>query len=703
MKDADEIIASAAADERPTPAAGPTEKKNRYNWRLISYGLHQFLCLAWLGPAIALLYLNFSEYVVGASIGCFSCRLNPFSSATFDEEAKLDKRDHTALGGLQFASKAMEIWFMIIAAGIIYDLLVLLTQAGRNPVPVGMIARYVQFGDILGLMDYPKGTKSHMHRIFLIFVGCICIIVNLMGPSTAVLMIPAIQWRETSFRAVGTFSGITSEQPPRDVSIGNDCTTERLESGNFSCTASPYEHSLDQLFASIAGSLDQIGQTEILFDPVVSQERQVSFIVNTTDPDLDWIPSRQVAREMSDDYIQYSEGVKSAIPDSNYSTLSNSLSTILIRQGPTFGLAGGCYRGSLSTVSLGNDKSVRCYGGWDLYTEKNEKIVRCIQVGSGWSGNPSHSRFSLGDFRGQNTTVDAYFSGRVYTPTGSGNSACYSGGQPRNSSDCDWNKEFLAEPPNAFVRNTSTNVMFVEYSVQNLSTASRTVWCDDISYLGFQSYSMDPSPFSNFIRLTQLENADPRVKHDAIPIVVHTDWLLAGWSVSRGGTVDGTRIAAQTITSLVKDALGNDTDELDLSTLNYMDGIAVNQALSMINYFTIKSNGSQASPSNENLQSSYPTLFTSAKLHVWAYGLGSRTSVLGTVIVIIGSLCVLTRTLLALLLLLERQGRYTTPIPLSKLLLAAIEHVPPGPNKVEEKQTRFSIQKRTVSFSHMEG
>jgi hypothetical protein len=60
-----------------------------------------------------------------------------------------------------------------------------------------------------------------------------------------------------------------------------------LGAGNYSYTASPYEFSLDQLFASVAVSWQQIGQTEILFDPVISQEHQVSFIVNTTDAGVD--------------------------------------------------------------------------------------------------------------------------------------------------------------------------------------------------------------------------------------------------------------------------------------------------------------------------------------------------------------------------------------------------------------------------------
>lgn len=654
----------------------------------VGYIFHQLLCFLWLAPAAALLYLNLSQYIVGASIGCFSCRLNPFSSSTFEEESKLDRRDHTAVGGLQFASKAMEIWFMIVAAGIIYDMLVLLTKKGKD-MPLGMLARYIGFGDILGLADYPPGKKTHAHHFFLVFVAFMCIVANLIGPSTAVLMIPTIQWIDTSFQNRGTFTGFVSQQSPQVNAILNECTAELLAAGNYSCTASPYGFSLDQLFASVAVSLQQIGQTEILFDPVISQEHQVSFIVNTTDADVDWIPSRQVADEISDDYLQYQKGVKNAQPHSNYSKLSNSLSTILLRQGPLIGLAGGCYRGSMTNVTLAADKGVRCYGGWDLYAEEGTSYVKCIPVGSGWDGPLSHSQFNLGNPNGQDTFVDVYFADHVYTPASSNDGSCFVNGSPQGDANCDWSKAFLAAPPTTRVTNTSTNIVLVEYTEPSVKNGDTTVWCDDIPYLGFQEYSMDPSPFSNFIHLTQLENADPKVAPNAIPLVVHTDWFLAGWSVNHGGTVNETRIAAQTMIRLVQEAYTNTSSTLDLSTLNFMDGVAADQALSMIPY---TSNSSVSARGNTF------ALTTSAKIQVWAYGLGSHTSILGTVVLFIAIVCVMLRTVVALLVVLERDGRFTTPAPLGKLIVAALEH--PPLRRIEEHKARFSIQKRTVSFSH---
>jgi len=113
------------AEETPQPAAKDGDKSPPR--RPVYFAVHLIICLAWLGPAIALLVLNFQNHVVGASIGCVSCRVNPFSSTVYQEQANFNKKDHTALSGLQFAAKALEIWFALVAAGLIYDVLVIIS------------------------------------------------------------------------------------------------------------------------------------------------------------------------------------------------------------------------------------------------------------------------------------------------------------------------------------------------------------------------------------------------------------------------------------------------------------------------------------------------------------------------------------------------------------------------------------------------
>jgi len=138
---------------------------------------------------------------------------------------------------------------------------------------------------------------------------------------------------------------------------------------------------------------------------------------------------------------------------------------------------------------------------------------------------------------------------------------------------------------------------------------------------------------------------------------------------------------------LVQEAYTNTSDKLDLSTLNFMDGVAADQALSMINYYV--SDSSEA-------ESGDFAIIMSAKLYVWPYGLNSRTTTIGIIVLFVGIVCVLGRAAIAALVVVERQ-EYMTPTPLGKLILAALEH---ALDRIEERWARFSIQKRTVSLSH---
>ncbi|MCJ1423371.1 hypothetical protein MMC29_001254 [Sticta canariensis] len=672
--------------------------RRRMIWRKYRIASHQVLCLLWLGPALALLVLNFSGYVVGASIGLHPCRINVFSSRTFEEVAICNKASHTAMGWLQFASKALEIWFMVVISGILYDVLKLLSSL-ENHFPVGFLAKYVEFGDPLSLARWPKGTKKLKHHAFIALVAVLCILVNLMAPATAILILPSLQWIEKAPRMLGVFGSMAARDSPHNPDVAINCNATMLSIGNFSCTKVPYAHILDQLFASVASSLGQIGASDIIFDPIISQEQQVSLIVNTTDADVDWIPVRQVGREISDDYLRYADAVRQEPQPANYSSLTSSLNTILVRKGPTIGLAGGAYRGNLSVGIVGEEKTVRCYGGWDLYADEGTEFTRCIRVGNGWTGTTNiHSRFYLGDTDStRNVTVDVYFADRVHTLSQPNNPPCFINGNPQANSSCNWDQVFVADSPSELLQNTSVNIILIEYTVPELSTQSRTVWCDDIVYVSFDSYSMDPSPFSNFIHLTLLENADPRVAPGTIPLTVHSDWILAGWSVNNNGTVDGTRIAARTMIQLLKQALSDDADHLNLTTLSFMDGVAADLGLSMIGY----------NITSDDDDPNHPALTTSVKLYVWAYGLQSRTSVLGVVVLLVGILCVLLRVLMAML----GQGGYTSPRSLARLLVAALEHDsrPEGGNNdreggpetnkaMDEAAVMVKVQGRRVSF-----
>lgn len=98
------------------------------NWRLV-FGL------LWILPMIFLLWLNFSSHVIGGTAWCFK---KPCGVIQYDSESEVttnalidryEKANHNLLGTLQFAAKALEVWFMYIASSLVY--LVAYTLAQR--------------------------------------------------------------------------------------------------------------------------------------------------------------------------------------------------------------------------------------------------------------------------------------------------------------------------------------------------------------------------------------------------------------------------------------------------------------------------------------------------------------------------------------------------------------------------------------------
>lgn len=136
----------SVTSSNPPPPSTPNvsslkSQPKSWSWHLFSL----LLSLLWLGPIITLLVLNFRNHVIGASIWCpfGKCLSDAFGDDAIATAVRLDKWDHDLLASLQFAAQAFEIWFLVIARALLYD--------------VGMIfaRRYVQFWLATSfLMDY---------------------------------------------------------------------------------------------------------------------------------------------------------------------------------------------------------------------------------------------------------------------------------------------------------------------------------------------------------------------------------------------------------------------------------------------------------------------------------------------------------------------------------------------------------------------
>ena len=103
----------------PPTITSPNSRPKSNLWHLFS----QFLSLLWLGPIITLLVLNFRNHVIGASIWCpfGKCFSDAFGDDAIATAVRLDKWDHDLLASLQFVAQVFEVWFLMIATALLYD------------------------------------------------------------------------------------------------------------------------------------------------------------------------------------------------------------------------------------------------------------------------------------------------------------------------------------------------------------------------------------------------------------------------------------------------------------------------------------------------------------------------------------------------------------------------------------------------------
>ena len=163
--------------------------------------------ILWMVPIGALLILNYKNHVIGASVWCpmGNCNAEVFADNAIAQASKLDKADHNILGALQFVAKALEVWFMVIATSLVYDVALFLAKRGGG-LPIGYLFTHLEFGDIRNLVNPLMWTSALPHGnlmprkpsgtwklyLFAILAASLTILTNLMGPGTAVLVLPTM-------------------------------------------------------------------------------------------------------------------------------------------------------------------------------------------------------------------------------------------------------------------------------------------------------------------------------------------------------------------------------------------------------------------------------------------------------------------------------------------------------------------------------
>ena len=677
-------VASSPGVFRPKPG-------KRHTGGLTLHIIGHIIGFLWLAPIAALLVLNFKRHVIGASVWCPSGKcdskaLDP--NAAIKRAEELDRQDHDVLGALQYVAKALEVWFMFVATGLVYDIALLFAKRWGG-LPIGYLFTHLEFGDIRNLANptlwtspIPHGNsprKTSVYRLYLFagFVAFLTVLTNFMGPATAVLVLPTLQWVDTDKVPVQRYTANGASSPPRGDTVLPGCTDAQLLNRDYTCTSEVYGPSLDTFVASAASSIQQ-GMLPWGYPSIkaASLEGLVTFQANISanGAELVWVPLRQALRDLSLDVIDLQQVVAGqSDKDSSTATqpvqkqpkYNNSLETVLQREGPSIGVQAGCYVGNYSEHYIADHKIIMCYDNWSVDNISN--YTRCIRAGTGWSPVNTEAQFNLGDGKDYNseTTVFVYFSDKsafynASTDFDTGLKDCLA----VNSTTCDYDKLFTTPPAlPQDLRNATVNVQVQEYYTPITDTR---FWCDSIAYSSFPVYSVDTLETVNPMGLVQLHNL-PNASFFT-PLVVHPDWWLAAWSVPQEGTVDRNRTVgrnyAQKLRAFFDSAFSWDNIDADQEEAIFDHIYSIAQSISLISYEVDNSSAALNAPP----QPDQPVFHRYATLRVWAYGLSDRTSKLGVTVTLLGCLCVLLRVALASALKIRHEHSTV------ELFVAALEH-----------------------------
>ena len=645
----------------------------------------------WLAPIIALLVLNFKRHVIGASVWCpkGNCASEAYSEPgkAIERAQKLDRMDHDLLGSLQYVAKALEVWFLFVATGLIYDIALLFAKRWGG-LPIGYLFTHLEFGDLRNLFNptlwtspKPHGVqsprKTNTFRLYLFagFVAFLTVLSNFMGPAAAVLVLPTLRWVDTDKAPVQRYIGSGAGMPPNGNTVLPGCSDIDLANRNYTCSSTLYGPTLDGWISNAASSIRQgllpWGAMSIKAD---SSEGLVTFQANITTGGaaLVWIPLRQTLRDLSLDVFDLDHVVSGAKDQGRETVLlvtedqpkfNNSLETVLQREGPSIGVQMGCYVGDYTEFVVDDNRVIMCYDNWTL--DDISKYTRCIRVGDGWSVDNSQAQFNLGDGEDYDheTTVYVYFTDRstffnTSTDFGSGIKDCLAD----SSLSCAWDTVFDTPMP-VDLQNSTINVQVQEYYTPVSTTR---FWCDSIAYPAFPTYALNTLQTVNPMSLVQLHKL-PDASSSA-PLVVHPDWWLAAWSVEQNGTVDRNRTVGRNYGEKLRKFFLDEFSWEDINpdqqeaVLNHFYSIA--QSISLISYdFDNSTDALQALPTPDQ-----PIFNAYATLRVWAFGISGRTSKIGVAVALLGCACVLLRVGLAIGLKLRPEHSTV------ELFVAALEH-----------------------------
>lgn len=313
-----------------------------------------------------------------------------------------------------------------------------------------------------------------------------------------------------------------------------------------------------------------------------------------------------------------------------------------------------------------------------------------MRLGQGWSSTNAVRSFAFSndtarDEHPDDILVNIYFSDKATyfnktTDFGSGMLAC----SKSSYSDCDWDAIFSKQLPYNFSR-IANNSLVVETSRRK--TRDSGLWTDSTSYPSFVDYQLGLSAHTDLDPLITTANATTPITNVTAPLVINPDWLLAAWSVNDGGFIDGTSPLGKMIASVF-----NEDDDVDVNSIVFGTQLfATAHALTLIPYSSINLT-SPGRSRDENANDIRFYYWRSRR--VWMFSVSGRTAVLGVVIICIGMVVVVMRTLLAIYEKLHRNYATRAYSP-TEIIVSSLAHRPQGEfDHLEDESARAQVRFR---------
>lgn len=218
------------AAPRKEESAEPKIRKTRSFKSKLCFCMSSFAGIVWLLPIIFLLVWNVQNHIIGGSAWCpgnfcGAISILGWGNATAFIIQTQDQNNRNLLGALQYVSKALEVWFVFVAGSLVYMIEELLAR-GESGLPIGHLMTFLEFTDLRVLFSpslwaAPIGPRiRHPDRaikfwLFTILAVFLCALANLMGPSTAALLLPTLQWVPNTVDTPAKFWSIPRSRFPQ--------------------------------------------------------------------------------------------------------------------------------------------------------------------------------------------------------------------------------------------------------------------------------------------------------------------------------------------------------------------------------------------------------------------------------------------------------------------------------------------------------